>query len=91
MQLVGTVDDVDTFGRIAGHWSRGRPVTFFGPGEGERDEAVDLIFLPGCIYDDRVGRAVFCHSLKRCPVIFNGFEGSLSMLVVCSLKVKRPL
>ena len=64
-------------------------MTLFGPGEGERDEAVDNIFLPGCIYDGRVGRTVLCHSLECCPVFFNGFEGSFLVSVVYTSKGER--
>ena len=89
MQLVKPVDDVNAFGGIAGHWSRSRPVTVFRPGEGERDKAVDNILLPSGIYDGRVGRAVFRYGLERCPVLFNGIEGSLLELVSYGLGFER--
>ena len=82
MQLVEPVNDVNAFGGIARHRPRSRPLTVFGPGKWECDEAVDNIFLPGCIYDGRIGRAVLCYGLERRPMLFNGLEGSLSVSVI---------
>lgn len=91
MQLVESVNDVKAFGGIAGDWSRSRPLTVFGPGEGERDEAINNILFPGCIHNSRVGRTVFCYSLERCPTLFNGIKGSFLVSVVCSFRLERLL
>ena len=89
MQLVKPVDDVNALGGIAGYWSCSRPVTIFRPGERERDKTVNNILLPSCIYDGRVGGAVFRYGLERCPVLFNGIEGSLLKSVFCGLRFQR--
>ena len=89
MQLVKSVNNIKAFGGIAGHWSRTRPLTVFGPGEGERDEAINNILAPSCIHHSRVGRTVFCYSLERCPTLFNGLKGSLLESVVCSFRFRR--
>ena len=76
VELVEAIDDVNAFRGTAGHWSRGRPVAIYGPRMGERDEAVDDIFLPGRVYDGGVRRAVFGRGLKSGPVPVDGLEGS---------------
>ena len=91
MQLVKSVNDVKAFGGIAGHWSRSRPLTVFGPGGGERDEAIKNILPPGCVYDSRVGRTVLCYGLERCPTLLSGIKGSLLVLVLCRFRFERPL
>ena len=91
MQLVKSVNDVEAFGGIAGHWSRSRLLTVFGPREGERDEAINIMLPLGCIYDSRVGRTVFCYGLERCPTLFNGIKGSLLVSVLCRFRFERRL
>lgn len=79
-----TVDDVDALGGSAGHGSRGGPVAVLGPGEGERDEAVDGVLVPSGIYDGGVRGAVFGDGLECRPVFSDGFEGRWWLSVICS-------
>lgn len=60
-------------------------MTVFGPGVGERNKAIDDVLLPRCVYDGRVRRAEFCHGLEYCPVLFDRFERSWLVLVICVL------
>ena len=92
VELVEAIDDVDALRGIAGHWSRGRPVTISGPRMGKCHEAVDDIFLPRRIYDGRVRRAVFRHGLECGPVPVDGFEGSWLASAACKFENwKGPL
>ena len=89
MELVEAVDDVDALRGTAGHWSRGRPMTIYGPRMGKSHEAVDDIFPPGRIYDVRVRRAVFRHGLESGPVPVDGVEGGWRASAACNFENRK--